>query len=588
MPSGKQNKHLVQGRSFVFNALFVALNLIGLAMLVLGYHKNFENFFLLFSFIGYVLMALSIGGLFIFEGRLMMANVSRGLMGGLFIVSGLVKANDPIGFSYKLEEYFEDGALAYRIKEWFGVPGFSLEFLIDSALTLSVVICIVEIILGVLIIIGGKIKLTSWLTVLMMLFFTLLTWHTANCDPSSKFVDRDTYSLNDPIAQMKMDAAKTDKTIKIISKSNGQLVIEEMKQPQCVSDCGCFGDAMKGSVGRSLTPSESMWKDIVLLYLSFWLFATQWIIRPNDSKQNIKYLVFSLILVTALSWLFDWYFMIGFATAAILGALWMLRTGGYFLGNHYGSALIVTLFSGIFISYVLLYEPLKDYRPYAEGKNLVWQMNDGKEGKYENTFVLKNVRTGSIETYTESQYMSKEKLWDEKHYKFIRNDQKEIIPTKLPTITDQFNPFRDVTDLSFPEKDLQAVREMLIDNPDLEEISIRDYIVKADQIVVLTSKNLLKGNWKNVERYKMIYRGCRKEGIPFIMITNADKRQIWSFRRKHGFNVPVFLNDETELKAISRSNPSLMVIGKGVVKAKYPHRSTPTFEALKKNVLKKQ
>jgi len=395
MTIGKQNKPSVQGRSFVFNALFVTLNLLGLTMLVMGYHKNFENHFLLFSFIGYVLMALSIAGLFIFEGRLMMANVSRALMGGLFIVSGLVKANDPIGFSYKLEEYFEDGALAYRIKELFGAPGFSLEFLIDSALTLSVFICIAEIVLGVLIIIGGKIRLTSWLTVLMLLFFTFLTWHTADCDPSSKFVDRDTYSVTDPLAQMKIDAAKSDKTIKIVSRTNAQVIVEEMKQPQCVSDCGCFGDAMKGSVGRSLTPSESMWKDLVLLYFSLWLFAAQWIIRPNSSGQNIKFLVFSIVMVSALSWIFDWYFMIVFACLSIVGALWILRAGGYFLGNHYGSALIVAVFSGIFIGYVLLYEPLKDYRPYAVGKNLIYQMNDGKEGKYENTFVLKNLRRNS-------------------------------------------------------------------------------------------------------------------------------------------------------------------------------------------------
>jgi hypothetical protein len=50
--------------------------------------------------------------------------------------------------------------------------------------------------------------------------------------------------------------------------------------------------------------------------------------------------------------------------------------------------------------------------------------------------------------------------------------------------------------------------------------------------------------------------------------------------------VPVFLNDETELKAIARSNPSLMVIQKGIVKGKYPTNSTPSVEWLKKNCLK--
>ena len=33
------------------------------------------------------------------------------LVGGLFIFSGLVKMNDPVGFSFKLEEYFSESVL---------------------------------------------------------------------------------------------------------------------------------------------------------------------------------------------------------------------------------------------------------------------------------------------------------------------------------------------------------------------------------------------------------------------------------------------------------------------------------------------
>jgi uncharacterized membrane protein YphA (DoxX/SURF4 family) len=40
---------------------------------------------------------------------------SRILVGALFIVSGLIKANDTIGFSYKLEEYFASDALNWPI-----------------------------------------------------------------------------------------------------------------------------------------------------------------------------------------------------------------------------------------------------------------------------------------------------------------------------------------------------------------------------------------------------------------------------------------------------------------------------------------
>ena len=165
----------IEGRSLVFNIVFVVLNLTGLTFLVLGNHEAFEAKYMLFNTIGLILMILSTGGMIIFKGKLLMSSVSRVLVGGLFIVSGLVKANDPLGFSYKLEEYFEDGALAFRIKEWFGAPGFSMEFFMDFALLLSILICIVEIVLGVLIIIGGKIKLVSYLMVFMMLFFTFFT-----------------------------------------------------------------------------------------------------------------------------------------------------------------------------------------------------------------------------------------------------------------------------------------------------------------------------------------------------------------------------------------------------------------------------
>jgi uncharacterized membrane protein YphA (DoxX/SURF4 family) len=626
-----KQKATVQGRSFLFNALFVLVNLTGLTFVAVGSHKNFEAQYMLFNFIGYILLALSAAGIFIFQGRLMMANVARGLVGGLFIVSGLVKANDPLGFSYKLEEYFEDGALAYRIKELFGAPGFSLEFLIESALFLSVVICIAEIVLGVLIIIGGKIKLVSYLTMMMMLFFTFLTWHTANCDSSKKFVDRDTFEMTDQLAAIKIEEAKTNKEIKIISKDAKTLVVEEKKQPQCVDDCGCFGDAMKGSVGRSLSPKESLWKDIILVYLTFWIFIAQWIIQPNEKKQNMKFLLGSGMVIVFFSWVFGWYFPILFGAISLLGSLWIKRSGGKVLGNYFGVSLVVTILCLLMTTYVLMYEPLKDYRPYAEGTNLIEKMNDGIEGKYESLLVYKNKKTGEkIEYNSTSKEYVDSKIWEDKDWVYLEMTQKEIIPTRIPSITDQFNPFLPVADIGAVEMQLPIVKELLaqskisgfkildlaynsemeipeaeytpedfpetdykildtieMTNPSFTEVSIRDYIVKADRIFVLTVKNLNEANWSAVERYKSIYAECKKAKIPFVMIVNANKEEINAFRKKHKFNIPVFLNDETELKAIARSNPSLLVIEKGIMKGKFTHRSTPSFDWIKRNTLTK-
>jgi uncharacterized membrane protein YphA (DoxX/SURF4 family) len=582
-----KQKATVQGRSMVFNILFVVLNIIGLAAVVIGSQKAFKDYFMLFNFIGYVLIGVSAAGLFVFRGRLMMANIARGFVGALFIVSGLVKANDPIGFAYKLEEYFEDGALAYRIKELFGAPGFSLEWLIPYALGLSVAICIVEILLGILLIIGGKIKWVAHLSLLMMLFFTFLTWHTASCDGHKKFKDHDTYVASSEMGMAKIAEAKLNKKVKIVSKTSTEIVVEEWKTPQCVTDCGCFGDAMKGSVGRSLTPLESLWKDIVLLYLVVWIFLAQWLIEPNTKTQNVKYLLSSVVLLSLLSVLFNWYFLVGFGMFLIIAALWILRAGGYFLGNYFGSFSIVTIAGIAMVSYVLMYEPLKDYRPFAEGKNLEWQMHDGFAGKFEYTHQLRNKRTGELETYTEKEYANNSDLWDDKQYVYVKMKTEEIEPSRLPTINDQFNPYLNRKDLTEVELKLEMVKKIIEKGPENSEVNLRKAIVKEKRIVLVTARNLNDANWKNIAEIKSIYASCKKDDIPFLVLTSSSRAKINAFKTKNNFDVPVFMNDETGLKAIARSNPSMMVIEKGIVKGKFPHRSIPSYEWLKKNTFKK-
>ena len=94
--------------------------------------------------------------------------ISRLIVGSLFIVSGLIKCNDTIGFSYKLNDYFAHDVL-------------NLEFLIPYSLLLAVFICVIEIVLGVAVLFGLKSKLSTILILLMMLFFTWLTWYTSSC-----------------------------------------------------------------------------------------------------------------------------------------------------------------------------------------------------------------------------------------------------------------------------------------------------------------------------------------------------------------------------------------------------------------------
>ena len=624
--------HTLEGQSFFFNALFILINLIGVTLITIGFHESFEEQKWIYAGIGLALLILSSVGVIIFKGKLFMAFVSRVLVGSLFIVSGLIKANDPSGFAYKLEEYFEDGALAFRIKEAFGMPDFSLEFLIPWALTFSIIICVFEIVLGVLALIGGKIKLVSWLLLLMMLFFTFLTWHTANCDGNTKFLDRDTYALNSEIAQLKLEESKTNKEIKVVSKSDGKLVVDEMKQPQCVLDCGCFGDAMKGSVGRSLTPKETLWKDFVLLYLVIWIFIAQWRIKPNTGKENSIIVPVSLIVISFFSFVFGWFFPIIFGLIAILAALWILQAGGKMLGNHWGSALIVTLMSSLMIWYVMMYAPMKDYRPYAVGSDIKEKMLDGKMGEFQSGFLMKNKATGKEEFFTEAQYMDQDrKLWEDPNYSLISMQSKEIKRGRLPSIdSSSFNPSVSLYDLGEPEKKMKFVQDILnshkiegvllydktykttlevakseynvtdydtseyrfeknveIIDPNVSEISVRDFLIESPTAFVLFSRNLNDGDFSNINIIKENYAEAKKRGIPFVMVCAGSRADIDAWRKKYNFYIPAFTIDFIEMKVVTRSNPALMVLQNGVVKGKYPHRLLPKFSWIEKHVLNK-
>ncbi|MCX6209441.1 MAG: DoxX family protein [Bacteroidetes bacterium] len=86
--------------------------------------------------------------------------ICRWLVGLLFIFSGLVKANDPLGLSFKMLEFFE---------KW------GIQFLDNYSLSFAIVINIIEVVAGVGIIIGWKPKFFTWLLLLLILFFTFLT-----------------------------------------------------------------------------------------------------------------------------------------------------------------------------------------------------------------------------------------------------------------------------------------------------------------------------------------------------------------------------------------------------------------------------
>ena len=89
-----------------------------------------------------------------------LTTICRWLVGLLFIFSGLIKANDPLGLSFKMQEFFE---------KW------GMEFFNNYSYTFAFAINIVEVLAGIGIIIAWRSKFFTWLLLLLIIFFTFLT-----------------------------------------------------------------------------------------------------------------------------------------------------------------------------------------------------------------------------------------------------------------------------------------------------------------------------------------------------------------------------------------------------------------------------
>jgi hypothetical protein len=86
--------------------------------------------------------------------------ILRWSVGLLFIFSGLIKANDPLGLSYKMQEFFD---------VW------GISFLSDYTLILAIFMNVLEIVAGIALLIQFPYKQTLWLLLTLIIFFTFLT-----------------------------------------------------------------------------------------------------------------------------------------------------------------------------------------------------------------------------------------------------------------------------------------------------------------------------------------------------------------------------------------------------------------------------
>ncbi len=270
-----------------------------------------------------------------------LTNIARVLIALVFIISGLLKANDPSGFGFKLHDYFEV---------------FNLSALNPIAFALACVVSVVEILIGYALLMGLKPKLTAWLTFVMMLFFWLLVGFSAY----------------------------TGK----------------------VTDCGCFGDAIKFSVKQEFI-NDSIFLALIILIL----FGLNHI-KPILGKA------------------------IGMVSFIVVFFLSM----GFTLKNY-------------------LYLPAKDYLPFKVGNSIQANMVSDDPDVYENNFIYTYLPTGADSSINEARLKAIYHEGTDTLYKYKDRETKLVHEGKKAPIHDFIISDKDGNDvtLSFFADDYKLV-----------------------------------------------------------------------------------------------------------------------------------
>jgi uncharacterized membrane protein YphA (DoxX/SURF4 family) len=332
------------------------------------------------------------------------------------------------------------------------------EWLIPYSMWIGLFVCIFELVLGYALLIGWKPIPTTFTMLLMIIFFTFLTGYSAIYDK--------------------------------------------------VTDCGCFGDAIK------LTPWESFWKDIVLSALIIFLF-----IRSPKIKA---------------------FFSPGFALQSVI---------------------YVSILSFGYSLYAITYLPPVNFLNFANGNNIYERtlIPEGKPKTDSMAFVYyyKNIATGNTEAFSVENAPVGQKGWE-----FVDRDEKVIRKAYKPSL-DNFNN---------------------IMHPELGDVS--DSILHSkDYQLIVVSQDLAKAKDKDLDKLvRLINEWTSETGKAVWFLTGSTPSVKEEFNAKFEISVPLLTADKTFIKSIVRSNPGIVLLKGPVVIKNYPSKRIPSFKKIKKKL----
>ncbi|MDP4711349.1 MAG: DoxX family protein [Saprospiraceae bacterium] len=452
--------------------------------------------------------------------------------GALFVFSGFVKAIDPLGTAFKMEQYFTEFELTFQ-DTWMSFLSPLFPILSEFAPSFSVIMIVFEIVLGLMLLVGSLRKFTAWAFLLLVAFFTVLTGFTY----LTGYVPADVNFF---------EFGKW-----------GPYTATNMK----VTDCGCFGDFLK------LEPRVSFLKDVFLLVpaILFVLFS--------QKMHQLFALPVRASLIGLSAMVFTWYcfsnyvwdipgidfrpFKVGVNILEQknreIDAENNVEITGINLTNKETGEVISNMSYGDFMA---------NFKDYPKEN---WDFEYIKSAP-----TVARTKISDFDVSSSDGQEVTEEILSDPNYSFM------IIAYKL---------YGDVATSSQMVKDTSYRNDTLLVGDEIQVSQIIDQI--ADKQVTLTEYNwdpVYVGKWKEV--INPVLASARDNNLDVFAITGyANPDVLESFKAASGSDYTFHVADDILLKTIVRSNPGVVLLKNGTIVQKWHYKQLPTFEEIRQRYM---
>jgi len=447
-----------------------------------------------------------------------------------FIFSGMVKAVDPMGTAFKMEQYFAAFQQTFE-PTWMGFIAPVFPWMAQSAVTISILMIILEILVGVALIIGFKPKLTAWVFFLLLLFFTLLTgftFLTGYVPSNANFFEFKAWGDFEPL-QMR------------------------------VSDCGCFGDFLK------LDPKVSFLKDLGLL-----LPAIVFLVWTRLEHQ--LWTPFTRFLFIVLAGLGSW----GFChyNTYVNEPLWDFRA--FRVGSDIASTRKAELEAAQQVQ--IEYAELKNKQTKA-----VTRISYGDYMKEFKKYPKEDWDTKFV--YAESK-VPKTKVSD---YIILDTSGSDITQALLDEkgyslMISAYKVHGQVQEVKTSVSDTAFSDSLVITGTDTLRFRVIKEVVHRESTLSSFTANAEEAALFR-DQINPLVHGFLDKGVKVFAVTGGlGNSQMRDFAAQTGARYPIYQADDILLKTIMRSNPGLILWKQGKLIDKWHYRHLPSAEALERKM----